>query len=199
MLLLIIIKYNVGRKTTTTKGSVNANTGPAEPIGGKTESNLGNLNEIVAGDWRLMDIEPKAPSQRGYLKIQALGENKATIKNYMQFYYPDSKASTYLTIFNAFAGCTSCAVNKEMKLNVEDIAVGSRTIKKLQEDQADGRKAGDVILDANSNKSIRGTVTLQFTDNNNAVLKVKQPLTIALANELMLEPFVYTFRFKKND
>jgi hypothetical protein len=77
--------------------------------------------------------------------------------------------------------------------------VGSRTIKKLQEDQADGRKAGDVILDASSNKSVRGTVTLQFTDHNNAVIKVRQPLAIALANELMLELFVYTFRFKKND
>ena len=77
--------------------------------------------------------------------------------------------------------------------------MGSRTIKKLQEDQADGRKAGDVILDANSNKSIRGTVTLQFVDNNNAVIKVNQPLTIALADELMLEPFEYIFRFKKND
>jgi hypothetical protein len=177
-------------------GSVNAN---AESIETKTETNLTNLNEIVAGDWRLIDIEPKAASQGGYLKIEALGENKATIKTYMQFYYPDSKAASYLTIFNAFAGCTSCDVNKEMKLKVEDIAVGSRTIKKLQEDQADGRKAGDVILDANSNKSIRGTITLAFLDNNNAVIKVQQPNTIALANEFMLEPFVYTFHFKKTD
>lgn len=176
---------------------VNVNTRPVDLSGAKTESNFSNLNEIVAGDWRLTDTEPKVQSQRGYLKIEALAENKATIKSYMQFYYPDSKASSYLTIFNAFAGCTSCAVNKEMKLNVEDIAVGSRTIKKLEEDQSDGKKAGDVVLDANSNKSIRGTVTLQFVDNNNAVIKVKQPLTIALANGLMLEPFVYTFRFKK--
>ena len=176
--------------------SVKVNSGPAEAIVAKTES---NLNEFVAGDWRLVNIEPKAESQQGYLKIEALDDKKATIKSYMQFYYPDSKASSSLTIFNAFAGCTSCLMNKEMKLKVEDIAVGSRTIKKLEEDQADGRKAGDVILDANSNKSIGGTVTLQFIDNNNAVIKVKQPLTIPLANELMLEPFVYTFRFKKND
>ena len=117
----------------------------------------------------------------------------------MQIYYPESKASSYLTIFNAFAGCTSCTVNKEMKLVVEDIAVGSRTIKRLQEDQADGGKAGDLILDANSNKSIRGTVTLSFIDNDNAIIKVKQPLTIALAHDFMLEPFVYTFSFKKNE
>jgi hypothetical protein len=180
-------------------GSVNVNPRSAESIGAKTETNLSNLNETVAGDWRLMDVEPKAQSQRGYLKIEALSENKATIKSYIQFYYPDSKASSYLTIFNAFAGCTSCTVTKEMKLSVEDIAVGSRTVKKLQEDQADGGKAGDVILNANSNKSIRGTVTLKFVDNNNAIIKVTQPLTITLANDLMLEPFVYTFHFKKND
>ncbi|MBA2500347.1 MAG: toll/interleukin-1 receptor domain-containing protein [Chitinophagaceae bacterium] len=187
------------RDNNSPSGSINMSTGPAGTIAVKTESNLSNLNEMVAGDWRLMDIEPKAQSQRGYLKIEASGENKATIKSYMQFYYPDSKALSYLTVFNAFAGCTSCAVNKEMKLNAEDIAVGSRTIKKLEEDQADGKKAGDIIMDANSNKSIRGSVTLQFVDNNNAIIKVKQPLTIALANELMLEPFVYTFYFKKYD
>jgi hypothetical protein len=90
-------------------------------------------------------------------------------------------------------------VSEEMRLNVEDISVGSRTIKKLQEDGADGGKAGDIIMDANSNKSVRGKVTLQFIDNNNAVIRITQPGTIALANELMLEPFVYTFHFKKAD
>ena len=117
----------------------------------------------------------------------------------MQFYYPESSASSYLTIFNAFAGCASCAVNKEMKLKVEDVAVGSRTIKKLEEDQPDGRKAGEVILDAGSNKSINATATLQFVDNNNAIITVKQPLTIALAHGFMLEPFVYSFRFTKSE
>jgi hypothetical protein len=189
-------KKNQGKQPPA--ASVNVNTGPVGSTAAETESNS-NMNELVAGDWRLTQVEPKPESQRGYLKIEALGENKATIKSYMQFYYPDSKASSHLTIFNAFAGCTSCAVNKEMKLNVEDIAVGSRTTKKLEEDQADGRKAGEIVLDANSNKSIRGTITLAFIDNSNAVIKVKQPLTIELANELMLEPFEYTFRFKKND
>jgi hypothetical protein len=156
-------------------------------------------NETVAGDWSLTDVEPKAQSHRVYLKIEALSENKATMKSFIQFYYPESKASSYLTIFNAFTNCTSCSVTKEMKLTVEDISVGSRTIKKLEEDQPDGRKAGEVILDANSNKSIRGKATLQFVNNNKVIMKLTQPLTIALANEFMLEPFVYTFHFKKND
>ena len=117
----------------------------------------------------------------------------------MQFYYPERNSSSKLTISNAVAGCSSCVVDKEMKLKVEDIAVGSRTIKTAQQDQADGVKAGDTIFNATANKSIRGTVTLQMVDNSNVVIKIQQPQTIALSHGLMLEPFVYTFRFKKND
>lgn len=193
------IETKNNRVNNASSGSESINKRPAEPKAAKTETNLRNMVEMVAGEWRLVGTETKAQSQRGYLKIEPSGQSKATIKSYMQFYYPESEASSHLTIFNAFAGCSSCAMNKEIKLNAEDIAVGSRTIKKLEEDQADGRKAGDIILDANSNKSIRGTVTLQFLDYNKAVIKVKQPLTIELANGLMLEPFVYTFHFKKND
>ena len=158
-----------------------------------------NLNELYAGDWRLVSVEPKAQSQRGYLKIEVQDEKKVSIKSYMQFYYPERKATSYLTIFNAFANCNSCVLNNDVKLIAEDIAVGSRTIKTLKEDQPGGGKAGDVIMDANSNKSIRASVALHFIDENNAVIKVKQPVTIALSHELMLEPFVYTFRFRKND
>ena len=141
----------------------------------------------------------KSQSHRGYLKIEALNEGKISIKSYVQFYYPESKATSYLTVFNAFANSNSCVLKTDLKLIAEDVAVGSRTIKTLQEDQPDGGKAGDVILDANSNKSIRATVTLHFIDAQNAIIKIEQPVTIALAHELMLEPFVYTFRFKKND
>ena len=141
----------------------------------------------------------KSQSHRGYLKIEALNEGKISIKSYVQFYYPESKATSYLTVFNAFANSNSCVFKSDMKLIAEDVAVGSRTIKTLKEDQSDGGKAGDVILDANSNKSIRATVTLHFIDAQNAIIKIEQPVTIALAHELMLEPFVYTFRFKKND
>jgi len=158
-------------------GSVNGSSANARPIKEDPGNGPNNMDEKVAGDWRLTDVQPKAESLRGYLKIEALGENKATMKAYMQFYYPDRETPPYLTIFNSFVGCASCAVKKEMKLKVEDIAVGS----------------------TNSNKSIHGTATLQFVDNNTAVIKVKQPLSIELANGSMLEPFVYTFRFIKND
>jgi hypothetical protein len=163
------------------------------------EDNSRNLNSLVAGNWRLTGVEPAAESQRGYLKIEAADGNKATIKTYVQFYYPEKEASSYLTVFNAFAGCVSCEVSREMKLTTEDVAIASRTIKKLAEDGPDGRKAGEVILDASANKSVGGTVSLQFVDNNTAVIRIKQSRTITLANELVLEPFEYTFRFKKSD
>jgi hypothetical protein len=158
-------------------GSANEKAGSAELIKKTPQGDSDNMNEIVAGDWQLIGLEPEAQSQNGYLKIEVSGENKASIKAYMQFYYRDSKTPPYLTVFNAFVGCTSCAVNKEMKLKVEDIAVGT----------------------TNSNKSIRGAATLQFVDYNTAIIKVAQPLPVELANELMLDPFVYTFRFKKSD
>lgn len=165
----------------------------------KTENSRKNLNDSYAGEWKLVAIEPKASSQQGYLKIEPLSENKTNIKSYIQFYYPESKNPSRLTVFNAFVGCTSCELDREMKLKVEDIAVGSRTVKTLQQDQPGGGKAGDVIMDASANKSIRASVTLHFVNDNNAVIKVQQPVTIALAHELMLEPFIYTFRFEKND
>ncbi|RYZ26840.1 MAG: toll/interleukin-1 receptor domain-containing protein [Chitinophagaceae bacterium] len=171
----------------------------ANSIVDKAKDNLRNLTEIVAGEWSLVAVKPNVKSYRGYLKIEVVNENKVTVKSYVQFYYPESNDSSFLTIFNAFANCASCTVKEEMKLVAEDIAVGSRIIKKLKEDGPDGKKAGDVIMDANANKSVRGTITLQFVAQQHAILIVTQPQTIALAHEFMLQPFVYTFHFKKNE
>lgn len=184
-------------KTPVSSSPVNTTQPAARPPA--MEKNGDNVNETVAGDWRLVDVEPNARLHRGYLKIEALDQNKAAIKSYVQFYYPDSKASSSLTVFNAFANCSSCALSKEIKLTVEDVAVGSRTIKTLEEDQADGKKAGEVIREASANKSIGGKATLHFVNNNNAVLKIQQFRTIVLSDELLLEPFVYTFRFRKEE
>jgi hypothetical protein len=162
-------------------------------------SNPVSLNEIADSDWTLTDVEPKAQSEQGYLQIEASGENSATIKGYMQFYYPESKAASSLIVFNGFVGCSSCVVNREMKLKVEDISVGSRTIKTAKEDQANGKKAGDTISDASATRSIYCTATLQLVDNSTAVVKVRQTQTIELTNELKLEPFVYSFHFKRKE
>jgi hypothetical protein len=194
----------VSNRATVTRQASGMTQKPVPPSNPKTppvsnEESNDNLISKVVGNWRLTGVEPAAQSQRGYLKIEASEGDKATIKTYIQFYYPEKEASSYLTVFNAFAGCGSCAVSREMKLITEDVAIGSRTIKKQTEDGPDGQKAGDVILDASSNKSVGGTVTLQFVDNDTAVIRIKQSRTITLAHELMLEPFEYTFRFKKSD
>jgi hypothetical protein len=193
-----IVPKKIDRVKKGAVAPVNVKTVPAVTAT-PSEDNGRNLNSLVAGNWRLTGVEPAAESQRGYLKIEAADGNKATIKTYVQFYYPEKEASSYLTVFNAFAGCTSCEVSREMKLTTEDVAIASRTIKKLAEDGPDGRKAEEVIMDASANKSVGGTVSLQFVDNNTAVIRIKQSRTITLANELVLEPFEYTFRFKKSD
>jgi hypothetical protein len=86
-----------------------------------------------------------------------------------------------------------------MKLTVEDVSIGSRTIRTIKEDQATGGKIGDTLMDAGSTKSIRAYATLQIIDNKNIVIEVKQPMAITLAHNLVLQPFVYLFRFKKNE
>jgi hypothetical protein len=173
--------------------------GSAQAAGATTLSNPDSLLAIVEGKWSLTDVEPKAAEKNGYLHIEASGEGQGTIKAYMQFYYPDSKGATSLSVFNAFAGCSTCIVKEEMKLNVEDISVSSRSIKRAQENQADGKKAGDTISDASATRSIYGTASLQFVDGNNATVVVKQTQTIELTNELKLEPFEYRFHFKKKE
>jgi hypothetical protein len=177
-----------------------ANTTSLNTATGNTATgNSNNMTTIAYGDWNLTNVEPKSKLHEGYLHIEASGEKGTIIRGYMQFYYPDTKADASLTVFNAFVGCASCALSKEMSLKVEDIAIGSHTIKRAQADQANGKKAGDIILDAWSNKSIRGTADLQFVDKSNAVIKVRRRQPVELTDELKLEPFEYTFHFKKDD
>ena len=166
---------------------------------GITRPAAGMSVEDYTGNWRLINVAPAAESSNGYLKVEAGENDKVTVKSYMQFYYPKINETSYTTVFNAFAGCAGCVLQKEMKLAAEDIAIGSRTIKTLQQDQPDGGKAGDVIMDASSNKSISGRARLQFVTNSTAVIKVERPTAVSLANELTLPPFVYTFRFKKSE
>lgn len=163
-----------------------------------TNKELTSLNEIFAGDWQLADVEPKAEYTRGYLKIETLDE-KVNIKSYMQFYYFKTNDTSFLSIFNAFAGCTSCVLEKEIKLTAEDVAIASHTYRTLKEDQPESGKAGDTILNASANKSIRASVTLHLINNKTVIIKVKRDVAAELAYGLVLKPFVYSFRFTKPD
>lgn len=158
-----------------------------------------NLVETFAGEWKLSDVEPKATSQNGYLKIERIDENKVKISSYVQFYYPKTNDTSYLSVFNGFAGCASCVLQEEMKITAEDIAIGSQTYKILKEDQPGGGKAGDTIMNAGANKSIRAAVSLHLVTSTTAIIKVQQTASIPLSYGLVLAPFVYTFRFSKVD
>ncbi|MGN6295437.1 MAG: hypothetical protein ACTHM7_01540 [Ginsengibacter sp.] len=84
-----------------------------------------------------------------------------------------------------------------MKLEVEDISIGSQAYKILKEDEQSGGKAGDTVMNAGSNKSIRASVTLHLTDDKTAVIKVQQTKATALNYGLVLQPFEYSFTFAK--
>jgi hypothetical protein len=154
--------------------------------------------ETFIGDWQLVNVEPKAESTKGYLKITASDDNRVVVKSYVQFYYPKNNQAAFPTVFNAFAGCSSCVLSKDIKLQAEDVAIGSQVYKILDQDEKGG-KAGDTIAQTGSNKSIHATVTLQLINNTTALIKVQRPTAVSLSDELTLEPFVYVFKFSKAD
>jgi len=154
--------------------------------------------ELLEGDWRLVSVEPKAASQRGYLKITPSDNNdKIDIKTISQFYYPKANDTSFLSVFNVIANCTSCTLQREMKLQPEDIAVGSQTYSILKQDKPGIGKTGDTVMSAGSNKSIRGNIMLHFTGKNTAALSVSSGKPVELSYGLMLPAFVYVFRFER--
>ncbi|MEP7107673.1 MAG: toll/interleukin-1 receptor domain-containing protein [Ferruginibacter sp.] len=165
----------------------------------KTGDKVPNLNESFAGDWELTEVDPGIESKKGYLKIEELDEKKVKIQSFFQFYYFKTNDTAFLSVFNGFAGCSSCILQNQMPLVVEDIAVGTQTYKMLKEDLPGGGKAGDTILNAGSNKSIRASATLHLINKKTAIIKVQHLVSTPLSNGLVLGPFVYSFRFMKID
>ena len=163
----------------------------------RTDNTTANLNETFAGDWKLTNVEPKAQSTNGYLKIEPIDEKKVTIKSYVQFYYFKTNDTSFLSVFNAFAGCASCTLQTDMKITAEDVAIGSQTYKILKEDKPGDGKAGDTIMSAGANKSIRAIITLQLINPTTAIIKMRQSAPTPLSYGLVLPPFVYSFRFTK--
>lgn len=158
-----------------------------------------NLLNAYSGTWRLVDVKPNTGSFRGYLKIDPQDENLATVKTYVQFYFPKTNDTAYLSVFNGFAGCSSCLLQKEMKLVTEDIAIGTQRYTILQRDVAGVGKAGDTTSSAGGNKSIRAAVTMHLADEHTVLIKVSRPNPAELSYGILMNPFEYTFRFKKSD
>lgn len=151
----------------------------------------------VVGQWQLKSLDFKARSSDGYLKIESAGDKKFNIRSALRFYYFKPKDTAYLSIFNAFVGCKNCVLQQEVKLEVEDIALGSQVYSILKHDQEGVGKAGDTIMDRGGNKSIRGTAVLLFTDNSTALIKIVRTTPVELDAGLMVKPFEYLFTFKK--
>ncbi|MEP6584459.1 MAG: toll/interleukin-1 receptor domain-containing protein [Ginsengibacter sp.] len=178
-----------GKKLTEKTNNITANTG----------DKAGNLPEDFAGDWQLAGVEPKAQSTNGFLKIEQIDEKKVSIKSSLQFYYYKTNDTSFLSVFNAFVSCSSCSLEKDMKLTAEDVAIGSHSYTILKNDQPGKGKAGDTIMNAGANKSIRASVTLHLIDNKTVLIKIQRPVVTELSGGLILQPFLYSFRFTKVD
>ena len=189
------LKEELTKEPLATKKTSEKNTNTSSPPR-KTNTPV-NLIETFEGNWQLVAVEPKAKSQEGYLKIEALDGGKVKIRSYTQFYYFKTNDTSFLSVFNGFAGCASCVLQDEMKINVEDISIGSQTYKTSKKDQQDGGRAGDTVMNAGSNKSIRASVTLLLVNNKTPVIKVQQTKATPLNYGLVLPPFVYSFTFTK--
>lgn len=158
-----------------------------------------NLLDAFAGEWKLVEVRPAAGSYKGYLKIEPSGSNKATIKSYVQFFYVKSNDTAFLSVFNGFAGCSNCLLQKDMKLITEDAAVATQVYKILKENDPAIGKAGDTVMNAGSNKSIRAKAMLHLDDRNTVVIKISRDDPAELSHGMVLKPFVYTFRFRKTN
>lgn len=155
------------------------------------------VNDYV-GRWELASIRPGAKMSRAMLKIEAVDTNRININSSLQFFYKPDNDTLYLSVFNGFANCTACALQKEMKLVTEDVAIGSNHFTILKTDGPEG-KAGDTVASRGNNESIKAVSTLHFITDTAAVIKVQSTVPVVLKAGITMEPFVYEFRFRKGE
>jgi len=165
----------------------------------QSATSLTEPTENYAGDWTLAGVQPGAKSFDGYLKITPAADGKYNIRTHIRFFYPKTNDTSYLVIFNSFAGCVSCNLQPQMKIITEDIGIGSNFIKILKNDLPPDGKAGDTVMCAGGNKSIRGSFVLNLINNKTAVITVERTTPVELSYGLMLKPFFYTFKFTKEE
>jgi hypothetical protein len=158
---------------------------------------LVNLDETFTGEWELATVEPKAKSQRGYLKIEATGNGKVKIISNFQFYYFKTNDTAFLSVFNGYAGCESCILQNEIRITDRLIDIGTQRYEILKENHPGGGKTGDTVLSAGGNNSIRASVTLHLINKDTVIIKVQQPVSLSLSDGFTTEPFIYSFLFKK--
>ncbi|MCC6287373.1 MAG: toll/interleukin-1 receptor domain-containing protein [Chitinophagaceae bacterium] len=153
----------------------------------------------LGGEWRMKAVDLKTKSFNGYIKIEPAADNKFNIRSALQFFYIKPKDTAYLTIFNAFVNCANCVLQEEVKLVVEDIALGTQLYSILKNDVDGVGKAGDTVMNKGGNKSIRGAAVLQFKNNATALIKISRSTPAELEGSLIVKPFEYLFTFTKVD
>ncbi|MFT3948309.1 MAG: toll/interleukin-1 receptor domain-containing protein [Agriterribacter sp.] len=173
-------------------------TASKKPVTKPVKSSTPDLTAL-GGEWRMNNVDLTTKSFDGYIKIEPAADNKFNIRSALRFFYIKPKDTACLTIFNAFVNCANCILQEEIKLNVEDVALGSQLYAVLKHDEDGIGKAGDTVMDKGSNKSIRAAAILQFINNNTAVIKVSRSTPVELEGGLVVKPFEYLFTFKKVD
>jgi hypothetical protein len=156
-----------------------------------------NLVEAYAGEWELAGVEPKAKSQRGFLRISSIDERKVKILSSFQFYFFKPNTEAHFVVFNGFAACESCVLQNEIKIIDKDVAFGSNRYEILKKDDPDKGKAGDTVMNRGANNSISALVTLHLINSNSITIKVQQSKPTPVGNDLVVEPFEYSFMFVK--
>lgn len=152
-----------------------------------------------AGDWTLTDVEPGAKAFDGYLKITPAANGQFNIRTHIRFFYAKANDTSYLVIFNSFAGCASCDLQPQMKLVTEDIGIASNFFKILKNDLSPEGKAGDTVMSSGGTKSVRGSFVLKLVNSKTAIITVQRTTPVELSYGLMLKPFLYTFKFAKEE
>ena len=86
----------------------------------------------------------------------------------------------------------------EIKITDKDIAFGSNRYEILKKDKPGEGKAGDTVMTAGGNNVISALVTLHLINTNTIIIKVQKSVPTPVGNGLVVEPFVYSFRFRKS-
>jgi len=169
------------------------------PVDKTPADKIVNLHETFVGKWQLSGVEPTPKSYSGYLNIEEIDDKKVKILSSFQFYFFKKNDTAFFSVFNGFASCASCILKNEMPITDNDVAFATQTYKTLKENQPGVGNAGDTILNAGANSSIRASVILQLVNKNTVVIKVQKPVPTPISRGFIVEPFVYTFRFTKRE
>ncbi|GEO07716.1 toll/interleukin-1 receptor domain-containing protein [Segetibacter aerophilus] len=164
----------------------------------RSNEEIKNTLENFAGNYTLVDVKPDARLKRGYLKIEKAEEKKVKIRTNFQFYYFRTNDTAFFDILNGFAECASCELKDEMRFADKRIDIGANRyrISKIAER---GKKLGDTTFSAGYNSAIPASVILHIIDRDTLNIKVTLSVSTPISGDFVVDPFIYTFTFKRND